>query len=73
MNCPSDWHVLPMYTKHHMSILVHLTKRCLYTSLYTATTEDIRTSNDAEVLKYLREDVNEDLSGDREAFEGRVQ
>ena len=26
-------------------------------------------SNDAEVLK----DVNEDLSGDREAFEGRMQ
>ena len=61
MNCPSDWHLLPKYTEHHMSILLHLTKRCLYTSLYTATSEDIRTSNDAEVLK----DLSEDLSGDR--------
>ena len=45
MNCPSDCHVLPMYTEHHMSILLHLPKRCLYTSLYTATTEDIRTNS----------------------------
>ena len=35
MNCPSDWHVLPMYTEHHMSVLLHLPKRCLYTSLST--------------------------------------
>ena len=34
--------VHPKYTQHHKSTLLHLPKRCLYTSLYTATTEDIR-------------------------------
>ena len=34
--------VYPKYTQHHKSTSLHLPKRCLYTSLYTATTEDIR-------------------------------
>ena len=34
--------VHPKYTQHPKSTLLHLPKRCLYTSLYTATTEDIR-------------------------------
>ena len=34
--------VHPKYTQRYKSTLLHLPKRCLYTSLYTATTEDIR-------------------------------